>query len=309
MKEKEKNNLKRLLWLGNVHGFFPDRPVKELQSGYQRWLGHKQRFRELYGKMNLAVLMQDSCTQLLRTMQAGILLTFHYGPYRLLPRYLVAMGHKVTLLVSKDVMEREAARYRQELNAMGLPKDCFECLDAHDPMALRKICQSVNSKRVVLVFLDANESLATNSDKDLEGKIRISFGAHYFYWRINMLKLAQRFGIPVSVIHMEQQGNTDYPIWQMRDPVSVLSAADKRQEALLRAFSVLKQTFEEMIRKDWTAWENWSVLHWYTHVKEKGISTTIAATGSWLLPFTFDDKAYLFDLENKGFYEVLSKNI
>lgn len=308
MKEQERNNLKRLLWLGNVHGFFPDRPVKDLHNGYQKWLDHKQQFQELYTKTKLTIVKQDPCSPLFSEIHAGVMLTFHYGPYRLLPRYLLAMGNKVTLLVSTDVLEREAAQYKNELDEMGLPMDSFACLDAHDPMVLRKICQAVDNKRVVLVFLDANESLATNSEKDQEGKLRIAFGAHYFYWRINMLKIAQRFGIPVSVTHMELKRNGDQQLWQMREPLLVLTADDKnKQEALLRAFAVLQQSFQEMIRKDWTAWENWSLLHWYTHDKEKGISTTLAATGSWLIPFSFGDKAYLFDLSSKGFYEVLVK--
>lgn len=309
MKEQEKNNLKRLLWLGNVHSFFPDRSAMDLQHGYNQWLHHKQAFQKLYAKMNLGLLKEDLERDPRVDLEAGIMLTFHYGPYRLVPRYLLAMGYKVTLLVSADVLLREETDYRRELASMGLSKDCFECLNAQNPMVLRKLCQAVKAKRMVVVFLDAHESLANNADKDREGKLRIAFGAHYFYWRTNMLKLAQRLGISVSVTHMEVRQQGDQQSWQMRIPQIVLSTRDKnRQDALLKAFEVLQQTFQAMIAGDWTAWENWTLLHRYTVVKNQNRVACINSIGSWLMPFTLGRKAYLFDIATKGFFEVVCKN-
>lgn len=309
MKEQEKNNLKRLLWLGNVHSFFPDRSAMDLQQGYNQWLEHKLAFQKLYTKMDLGRLKEDLDRAPSVDVIAGIMLTFHYGPYRLVPRYLLAMGYKVTLLVSADVLLREETDYRQQLNNMGLSNDYFECLDAQNPMVLRKLCQAVETKRMVVVFLDAHESLANNADKDREGKLRIAFGAHYFYWRTNMLKLAQRLGIAVYVAHMEVRHQGAQQSWQMRMPQMVLSNTDKnRQDALLKAFEVLQQTFQAMIAEDWTAWENWTLLHRYTVVKKQNRSASINSTGSWLMPFTLGHKAYLFDIATRGFFEVVCKN-
>nr|WP_315395917.1 hypothetical protein [uncultured Sphingobacterium sp.] len=309
MKEQEKNNLKRLLWLGNVHSFFPDRSAMDLQQGYNQWLDHKQAFQKLYVKMDLARLTEDLDGAPHVDLKEGIMLTFHYGPYRLVPRYLLAMGYKVTLLVSADVLLREETAYRQELGIMGLSNDYFECLDAQNPMVLRKLCQAVEAKRMVVVFLDAHETLANNADKDREAKLRIAFGAHYFYWRTNMLILAQRLGMSVSVAHMEVRQHGERQSWQMRTPQIVLSTTEKnRQDALLKAFEVLQQTFQAMIAGDWTAWENWTLLHRYTVVKKQNRAAGINSTGSWLMPFTLGHKAYLFDIATKGFFEVVCKN-
>lgn len=306
MKEQERNNLKRLLWLSNVYQFFPDRSISDLQQGYQRWLHHKQQFKAQYRQINLDQLHQESS---IHDFDAGILLTFHYGPYRLLPRYLLAMGYQVTLLLSTDVLERENNQYQKELDAEGICPDRLECLDAHDPLVLRKICGAVERQRLVLVFLDANESLAKYTDQDQEARVRIDFAAHYFHWRINILKIAQRFGISVAVTHMERKENDDQQFWQMRQPQAVLRPEDQHHpDALSSACAVLQQTFQAMIEQEWTAWENWSLLHHYMPVIAPGISTAIDAVGSWFIPFTWRDKAYFFDLSTKGFYEVSCNN-
>lgn len=309
MNEQERNNLKRLLWLGNVYPFFPERPVSDLQQGYQRWLKHKQQFKAAYSRITLAQLQQDLNNQMTGAIDAGMILTFHYGPYRLLPRYLLARGYEVTLLLSTDVLERESEQYRKELDAAGMCPDRLECLDAHDPLVLRKICRAAARQRVVLVFLDANESLAKHADQDQEAKVRIDFAAHYFYWRINILKIAQRFGISVAVTHMERKGNDDLQSWHMREPQQVLIPEDQhRPDAISRACAVLQQTFQAMIEQDWTAWENWTLLHRYMPAKAPEIATANDALGSWFIPFTWRDKAYLFDLSTKGFYELSCKN-
>lgn len=116
MKEQERNNLKRLLWLSNVYQFFPDRSISDLQQGYQRWLHQKQQFKAQYRQINLDQLQQESS---IHDFDAGILLTFHYGPYRLLPRYLLAMGYQVTLLLSTDVWNGKISSIKKNWMPMG----------------------------------------------------------------------------------------------------------------------------------------------------------------------------------------------
>ncbi|UZJ64425.1 hypothetical protein OKW96_18945 [Sphingobacterium sp. KU25419] len=57
----------------------------------------------------------------------------------------------------------------------------------------------------------------------------------------------------------------------MRQPQAVLSPEDQHHpDALSSACAVLQQTFQAMIEQDWTAWENWSLLHHYMRLSLLG---------------------------------------
>lgn len=303
MNNQKKSELQRLMWMANVQAFYPDKMAAELQTGYQRWQGHRQTFQQLYAEQwpETKELVVDK----LQTLHPGILFTFHFGPYRLLPRLLVAAGFRVTLLVSATVLEREEESYRQLLSRMGLPTEHFECIDAGDPMVLRRLLHAVAMDRIVLVFLDANESSVKMQEKERAGRLRVPFGGSYLYWRSNLLKLAHRYDLPVQAIHLKPDGKRTSRSWQLAEPKLILNRGSKTPEALLEALTSLQQTFQEMIELDWTAWENWVLIHHYLETGSKN-PQALTREGGWMLPFSFTDKVYLFDLLNKRFYEIIA---
>ncbi|MGB3105580.1 hypothetical protein [Sphingobacterium siyangense] len=307
MNIQKKEELKRLLWMANVLGFYPDKSAVELDAGYQRWLGYRQQFAELEQEFYHNGFSNGSLNHKLAHLSGGILFTFHYGPYRLLPRYLVAAGCRLTILVSAMVLDRERKKYAQDLAAMGFSADRLECLNASDSMVLRKMLKAISDKRLILVFLDGNESVGRSESKDEQGRLRVSFGGSYFYWRSNLLKLAHRFGIPVYAMHLSPKILDGRQTWQLADPCRIMSSADKDNPmALLNAFSQLQHIFQDMMRKDWTAWENWGLIHHYKGFDERpGLDTR--NEGGWMVPFSFADKGYLFDLSKKLFYEIIVK--
>jgi lauroyl/myristoyl acyltransferase len=240
-------------------------------------------------------------------LAGSIVYSFHYGPYRLLPRYLVAAGYKLTIVVSSAVLNRERMRYARDLATMGAPADSLECLEASDTMVIRKMLQAISLNRLILVFLDANESVGTNESKEEQGRLRVFFGGSYFYWRSNLLKLAHRFGLPVYAIHLSPKLHHTEPAWQMGNPINILTSADKNNPmAILNAFTKLQEIFQAMMHNDWTAWENWGLMHHYKGFDERTGSGT-KCKGSWMIPFSFSDKGYLFDLSRKIFYEIIVK--
>ncbi|MEZ0453246.1 hypothetical protein ABTW24_16745 [Sphingobacterium thalpophilum] len=306
MDNQKKLELQRLLWMANVQAFFPDKTASELDAGYQQWLGHRQDFLRLYREHPTGMADHIVVSEALQNLRPGILFTFHFGPYRLLPRLLVAAGCRVTLLVSATVLEREQDDYRQQLSHMGLSADYVECLSATDPMVLRKLLHAVAMQRVVLVFLDANESVVQLRDKERSGRLRVAFGASHFYWRSNLLKLAHRFALPVQAIYLRPDGHSAGAGWQPVKATNILNPDSSRSpERLLEAFAALQQTFQEMIALDWTAWENWAIIHHYLETDDQKRKTP-RRQGSWMLPFAFRDKAYLFDLSSKRFYPIIA---
>ncbi|WP_343556849.1 hypothetical protein [Sphingobacterium sp.] len=307
MNNQKKEQLQRLLWMANVQGFYPDKPAVELQNGYQRWKEHRQQFAQLDRDFSPENIQHGPLNGDLASLSASIVFTFHYGPYRLLPRYLLAAGYQLTMVVSNTVLERERKKYARDLADMGLPADRFECLEASDTMVIRKMLQAISLNRLILVFLDANESVGNNESKEEQGRLRVSFGGSYFYWRSNLLKLAHRFGLPVFAIYLSPKLHHTEPAWQMANRIAVLTSADKNNPmAILNAFTKLQEIFQAMMHNDWTAWENWGLMHHYKDFDERTGSGT-KCKGSWMIPFSFADKGYLFDLSRKIFYEIIVK--
>ena len=307
MNNPKKEELQRLLWMANVQGFYPDKSAVELENGYQQWKDHRQIFDQLDRDYSPENIRLGSFNHELVSLSAGIVFTFHYGPYRLLPRYLAAAGYRLTIVVSSAVLNRERMRYARDLATMGAPADSLECLEASDTMVIRKMLQAISLNRLILVFLDANESVGTNESKEEQGRLRVSFGGSYFYWRSNLLKLAHRFGLPVFAIYLSPKLHHTEPAWQMGNPINILTSADKNNPmAILNAFTKLQEIFQKMMHNDWTAWENWGLMHHYKGFDDRTGSGT-KCKGSWMIPFSFSDKGYLFDLSRKIFYEIIVK--
>lgn len=300
MEVQQNNDLHRLMWLANVKQFFEDKPAAQLWSNYTTWLKNREGFQQLYSRFPLTALIDLNVTNMSQLVHGGILITFHYGPYRLLPKILMGQGYKLTLLASADILKREAEYYGAELQVAGIPTEHFECIDANKPSALKRILSAVNMERLVIAFLDANEGQQNHHDQG--ARVAVPFSDHFFYWRTNILKLAARFHIPVYCSYMEQQ-YTDLQ-WAVHPLVAVmLDYTNAREESLMQAFSILQQTFQQMMKQGWIYWENWAFIHLYNGQltpDKKGVK----ARGSWMVPLLYQQKKYLFDINNRQFFRI-----
>ncbi len=296
MKEKQTQELHRLMWLANVQQFFPDKAPTQLWNDYHTWLKNRNQFQQLYLRYPLKALSELNFPGMETKPAGGILITFHFGPYRLLPKILVRCGYRVTLLAASHILTREAEYYAAELSEAGLPNDLLDCIDANNTYSLRRIVSAVKEKRLILVFLDADEG-QHQADANVANKLPVPFAAHYFEWRTNILKLAVRFQIPVNCTFM-QCCEGQLP-WAVRPFESILTNVDLLSaDAMIRAFSRLQLAFQLMMKKGWIYWENWAFIHQYnTCPVDKGRGIT--AAGSWLLPLKYQQEKYLFDIKNR----------
>ncbi|MFD2557081.1 hypothetical protein [Sphingobacterium tabacisoli] len=300
-----KSALHRLMWITNVKQFFPDKSPEEYWDSYQQWNRNRTDYAALYRYFDLLRLRSERPDSPAGLFQNGILISFHYGPYRLLPRYLIALGIRLSILASADVIARERDWYVNELQKANIPTDTLEFLDAGAAMVFRKIIQANASGRLVLVYLDANEGQLNAQYAQSVDKIKIPFGAHHFYWRSNLLKFALRLGINVGVGYLKMDANGQN--WQIDRITSLWDSrtTDDKWKAV-HALETLQCTFQQMIRQDWRAWENWAYIHVYND-DEQPAPAALSAKGSWFVPFSIRDKGYLYDIESRQFFEVLSK--
>ncbi|MNN63492.1 hypothetical protein D3C81_1788760 [compost metagenome] len=108
-------------------------------------------------------------------------------------------------------------------------------------------------------------------------------------------------------MHLSSKLHQTRATWQVEDPLTVLAPADKNNPmALLKAFTKLQEYFQAMMQQDWTAWENWGLMHHYKGFDERN-GLEARNKGGWMIPFSFADKGYLFDLSSKLFYEIIVK--
>jgi len=290
------------MWLANVQQFFQDKPVSILWEHYTTWINNRDNFETLYREFPLKRLRQLNKAGVERAEITGILLTFHYGPYRLLPKLLVQMGYQVTLLVSGAVLERELNYYRSELEDAGMLQNQLECIDANEANSLRHILRAIKHKRLVLMFMDADEGVGKEKEGIGRQKLAVPFGSHFFYWRTNIFKLACRFQIPVLCSFMSRK-NTALQ-WEMAPFLRIMDMGQSTvEEGMMYAFSNLQMAFQQMMNQGWIYWENWAFIHQFngsTAIDKRGIT----AKGSWLAPFEYNRKKYLFDVKNRQFFEV-----
>jgi hypothetical protein len=289
------------MWLANVQQFFPDKAPTQLWNDYSTWLKNRSQFQQLYQHYPLTRLCEANFSGMDTKSDGGILITFHFGPYRLLPKILVRCGYSVTLLAASHILAREAEYYAAELREAGLPSEILECIDANHPYSLRKILSAVNEKRLILVFLDADEG-QQHADANVPDKLPVPFAAHYFQWRTNILKLAARFRIPVNCTFMQRcEGQIPWIV----HPFESIISDDKHtsEDVMMRAFSRLQLVFQQMMKQGWIYWENWAFIHQYNTVLPD-VSKGITAAGSWLLPLEYQKEKYLFDVKNRQFFKI-----
>lgn len=297
----DKKILGKALWYANVYQYLSDRTPKELESGYTQWSAHRRAYAALYDHVNLTQLIAAQGGSSLTLPDRGMLFTFHYGPYRLLPRLLVAHGLRIALLASAAIVEREQAQYRKELMQAQLPPDQLTCIPADDPMVLRRILTAIRDEgRLVLVFVDANEGLVSNQDTRASG-LEIPFGASHFRWRTNLLRLADRFDLPIATVYLQEDESKGD--WHIHASYALDPATEgDRSFFVARAYQMLILTFQRIMARDWTAWENWSLLHAYG--KERPARALRQGVANWMIPLTVHSKPYLFDVANSRFFAI-----
>jgi hypothetical protein len=178
MQTQQTNDLHRLMWLANVKQFFADKPAAQLWDNYTTWLKNREVFQQLYRQFPLNALTELDLRNIGLLSHGAILITFHYGPYRLLPKILLRLGYKLTLLASAGILKREADYYGAELQGADMHAENFECIDANKPSALKRILSAVNNGRLVIAFLDANEGQQSGLDQG--GRLAVPFSDHFF---------------------------------------------------------------------------------------------------------------------------------
>lgn len=299
---KNKDQLRWAMWYAAVQRHFPDKPLDELLHGYGRWKQQKIDFARYADRITISAIrgahsLPDGLPEW------GILLSFHYGPYRLLPKILLAAGYKVALVASAKVLDREREQYRVQLEQEGIGQQALHCLDADDPVVLKKMLRAVkNEGYIVLVYLDADEGYAHAEETIAENYMQLQLGQAPLYWRFNLFKLAYRFKIPIGMALLDEWEGSNVgrcKIWRLN-----VGAYTEERGFLTAAAQMSQQILSLMMESDWTAWENWTLLHMYQKKKDIQLGLPVAIPTT-VIPIYIDKRPFLFHPASVKFLQIL----
>ena len=287
------NNISRALWYSNVLQHIPTLGFKELGEGFSKWKKQRQIFAAIHRSISLKYLMMYPRELYAQLEHPGILISFHWGAYRLLPRLLLAAGHRVAILASSKIIERERAWYNSEISTTGLSDDAFRCIDASNTSSLRGILNAVlKEKRTVLIFLDADEG----GEKREMTYERVPLFDGRLYWRTNVFKLAERFNLRMKTAHIELDTSSE-------NIKARIVFGNTGIGSVGTTLDSVGDDFRTVMNKDWTAWENWSLLHRYdkANMKNRQLDGIQPLT---VMPCVYQGKKYFLDISNRQFFEV-----
>lgn len=301
------NQLTKPFWFANVWNFFSEFTVEDLEINYLRWSAYRNSFARMLQPVQLDQMLDASCLEMLPTDLTGIVISFHYGPYRLIPRYLLAAGYKISVLASPSIIQKEQKETEHLLQFNNLEADCLRYIDASRSTVLKNVVSDLNEKRLVLVYLDADEGVNRLAAKGTRSLLKVSVAASRLYFHASIAQLAFRFHIPLAFLLMEKNENNG--LWNLALSKRLSCKRAEQLDGYMKRFKrKLNRAINRILMKEWTAWENWPLIHFYRpDLEEKKVVSQDALT--WVMPIYVQERAFFFDVKNRQFFELKTDNL
>lgn len=187
--------------------------------------------------------------------EPGLIVTFHYGSFRLLPRMLVDRGFKVALLIAKGIRESQESQLLEQTVQLG-SGGTLEFIDAEDPYCFKTMIRMQQDGFHILAYLDGNAG--TQPEVDIDRSIRIPFLGSVLLLRKGLAALCYRMQWPVCIVCPCTVWNEaiDFYVENLLAP-DACSIATYTKLFYSRAFAVL----ERAVRRDAGGWEGWLYPH------------------------------------------------
>ncbi|GAA4175502.1 hypothetical protein [Sphingobacterium ginsenosidimutans] len=298
----DKNHLTKPFWFANVWTFFPDLGIDDLEINYLKWRALQSSFALMAHPALLTQVLDQEIVQTIPRDLTGMCIAFHYGPYRMLPRYLIAAGYRITVVASAEVIKRDSESVYNELLINDLPKDTLKYIDATRPTVLRSIVSAVKDRRIVLIYLDADEGVRKIAAKNHQALIKVPIAQKQLYFHSNSARLAYKFGIPISFMLMDRDDIDGR--WKVSITNKLVFKKNEPLKGYLKRFKMkFAVVLNKIMGQYWMAWENWPMLHLY----QPNLAQTNHSTSNdpvWVMPICMRQRQFFFDVKNKRFFEI-----
>jgi len=301
------NQLTKPFWFANVWNFFPEFTVEDLEINYLRWRAYRQSFAKMLQPVQLDQMLDASSLEVLPTDLAGMVISFHYGPYRLIPRYLLAAGYKISVLASPSIIQKEQKETEHLLQFNNLKADCLRYIDASRSTVLKNVVSDLNEKRLILVYLDADEGANRLAAKGTRSLLKVPVAASGLYFHASIAELAFRFHIPLSFLLMEKNENNG--LWNLALSKRLSCKRAEQLDGFMKRFKrKLNTTINRIVMKEWTAWENWPLIHFY-HPELWETAVVLKNRPTWIMPIWLGQRAFFFDVKNWKYFELKTDDL
>lgn len=291
----------------NTFSFFSANLTKLLPSIH--WKDHPRYLRQAfqYQTLNFDEAFNETALTALPTppingCKPGIIASFHFGAYRLLPIWLAVNRIPVSLLVSRDVAESQGRIYQRIFERYGGAKAGlqFELLEAEDPSVIRKLCKAMDGGRFVLLFIDGNEGQHVRSDTAKRSMMKVDFLAHRLNVRTGVAALSVISGRPIYPM-MLRFDDQNVPAPHTLPPITPASDLP-RAKFVDMTMQTLYQGMAPLLEQYPAQWEGWFFIH--HDLDLDGISANLPFIMHFL-PFSVGDQCFLM---HRNSYAVMPLN-
>ncbi len=297
---------------------------------------HESIFKEIVLHNKLSVLEQssfealeavqtenltDETLTLLKTKPV-IICTFHTGSYRLLNLLLLKQNVPFSLVMGKEVAEKEGGHFKelyQEMN--GNAKEDFKIIDAENTTAGLQMLRELKRGRSLVLYMDGNTGAGVATTKN-DNRCVLNFLNQQIFARKGIAFLAHAANIPIVTVVSYRQSLEAIRL-KFFNPIFPDLSMDRNLFAERTTQEIYKMV-EPVIKKYPGQWEGWMYIHkvanivnlsYHQPVPNPGIKTEKVILNSYLFgifkingnPFLLKKNTYSFYEINNCLYEALLK--
>lgn len=256
-------------------------------------------YSAVQARLDLSAGWAGACSPTVRQCleQGAMVVSFHFGQYRLIPLSLLALGYRVCLLVSREVFTAQVAHYRAAVCADWFERLVF--LVAEDPRLFFKVRQYRQAGYTVLCYADGGAG-AVIPGRRPAATSKVNLGHTAIAARSGFAAMAFLLGSPICIL----LGPVAPPDsgWILEElavyrPQAYRLRADYVQQAVS---GIYRQLFLALIRYP-ECWECWADLHSLMPVQPQ--HTDWPPQDRYIL-FEKQDEGFLLDKVSYAIYPV-----
>ena len=248
------------LFCANLQYYWPSLPVSSYRRLYsdliqrQHFLLQDQQLLDLFSNVHIPIEQRERFVEM--RQQKGIILTFHTGAYRVLPRLLCELGFNIALLASAKVREEQMeglgvqhAGIRQTDSKTG----DFIILDAEQGGSLLQVRKALRDGYHILVYADGNTG-RQQKQKDNGHSLGIPFFKRSILQRTAIACLSYRWQLPIySILGSKKNEQISF---SLGEPTLWDEYRDAETYCKI-LYTRLYADLERLIWDDPMTWEGW----------------------------------------------------
>ncbi len=293
----------------NLFKFLPELSFDQHRQTFNEIVLHNRlsHFEQLYMETFDYVTCENLTPAYFKLLRERpcVLSTFHFGSYRLFNTFLIKNEIPYTIVIPKDILEREGDTLRK-IYANGNLKDDSKFIEVESPALGLKILRELKSGRSIFIYFDGyrtggdtNKNINRNNNED-----KINFLGQSIFTKKGVTYLAKAAKAPLITAISYRKSPDDIRL-HFFDPVFPDEAKNGENFAH-EATQHIYNLFSPFLKKYPGQWESWLYLHKQIDCNDApclmGQNAVPEADASTVEKFAFNPTQYgLFKIKDDTF--------